>query len=88
MNHSSVLYSRRDAVTLLSEERGRSLLHPLDPSLISKWCADLGFELGLQEFDEEQMAQLRAMNQHYARGGNRKKLLKKMRNPKWYQSQS
>jgi hypothetical protein len=86
MNGSSVLYSRQDAVELLSEERGRSPLHPLDSSLISKWCADLGFELGLQEFDEVQMAQLRAMNRHYARGGSRQELLEKMRNPKWYQS--
>jgi hypothetical protein len=86
MSHSSVLYSRKDAIELLSEERGRSPLHSLDPSLISKWCADLGFECGLQEFDEVQMAQLRAMNQHYARGGSRQELLKKMRNPKWYQS--
>lgn len=86
MNHSSVLYSRKDAVQLLSEERGRSLEHPLDPSLISKWCADLSFEVGLQEFDEEQMAQLRAMNQHYACGGSRTELLEKIRDPKWYQS--
>jgi len=88
MNGSSLLLSREEARLLLSEERGRSLLHPLDPSLISKWCADLGFKLGLQEFDEAQMAQLRAMNQHYARGGSRQELLEKMRNPKWYQSQS
>jgi hypothetical protein len=86
MNGSSVLYSRRGAVALLSEERGRSPLHPLDSSLTSKWCADQSFELGLQEFDEVQMAQLRAMNQHYARGGSRQELLMKMRNPKWYQS--
>ena len=88
VNGSSLLLSRKDALQVLSEERGRSLLHPLDPSLISKWCADLGFELGLQEFDEAQMAQLRAMNRHYVSGGSRQELLKKMRNPKWYQSQS
>ncbi|MGB7416326.1 MAG: hypothetical protein WA902_19135 [Thermosynechococcaceae cyanobacterium] len=88
MNGSSLLLSRKDVLQILSEERGRSPSHPLDPSLISKWCADLGFELGLQEFDEEQMTQLRAMNQHYARGGSRQELLEKMRNPKWYQSQN
>ena len=86
MNRSTVLLSRQQALQLLSEARGRSPLHPLDPSLISKWCADLGFELGLQDFDEIQMAQLKAMNQHYAQGGNRQELLEKMRNPKWYQS--
>lgn len=86
MNSSSLLLTRKDALHLLSEERGRSPAHPLDPSLISKWCADLGFELGLQEFDEGQMAQLRALNQHYAQGGSRKELLNNMRNPKWYQS--
>ncbi|ABW26329.1 hypothetical protein AM1_1293 [Acaryochloris marina MBIC11017] len=81
-----MLYSRRDAVELLSEERGRSPRHLLTPSLLSKWCADLGFKLGLKEFDTDQMAQLRAMNQHYACGGSRKELLNKMRNPQWYQS--
>ncbi|KAI9132358.1 hypothetical protein [Acaryochloris sp. CCMEE 5410] len=86
MNRSSLLLSRKDALQILSEERGRSPAHPLDPSLISKWCADLSFEVGLQEFDEEQMAQLRAMNQHYACGGSRTELLEKMRNPEWYQS--
>ena len=86
MSSSSLLLSRKDALQILSEERGRSPDHPLDPSLISKWCADLGFELGLQEFDEEQMALLRALNHHYARGGSRNELLEKMRNPKWYQS--
>lgn len=86
MSSSSLLLSRKDALQILSEERGRSPDHPLDPSLISKWCADLGFELGLQEFDEVQMAQLRDVNQHYARGGSRQELLEKMRSPKWYQS--
>lgn len=88
MNSSSVLYSRKDVLELLSEERGRSPIHLLDPSSISKWCADLGFELGLQEFDENQLAQLRALNQHYAQGGSRNELLEKMRNPQWYQSQN
>lgn len=86
MSSSSLLLSRKDALSILSEARGRSPAHPLDASLISKWCADLGFESGLQEFDEEQMVQLRAMNQHYFRGGSRTELLEKMRDPKWYQS--
>jgi hypothetical protein len=85
MNHSSVLYPRKDIVQLLSEERGRSPDHPLDPSLISKWSADLGFELGLQVFDDDQLLQLRVVNRHYASGGTRKELLQKMRNPKWYE---
>ncbi|BDM79534.1 hypothetical protein [Acaryochloris marina] len=88
MSSSSLLLPRKDALHILSEERGRSPAHPLDPSLISKWCADLGFASGLQEFDEAQMAQLRAMNQHYFQGGSRIELLEKMRNPKWYQSQN
>jgi hypothetical protein len=88
MNHSSVLFSRKHALQLLSAERGRSPDHPLDPSLLSKWCADLGFELGLKEFDSSQLDQLRAINQHYAKGGSRMELLHKMRNPQWYQSQN
>ena len=52
MSSSSLLLPRKQALQLLSEERGRSPSKPLDPSLISKWCADLGFELGLQEFDD------------------------------------
>jgi hypothetical protein len=88
MNYSSVLYPRKDIVQLLSEERGRSPSHPLNPSLISKWSADLGFEVGLQFFDDDQLQQLRAVNQHYASGGSRKELLQKMRNPQWYESKN
>jgi hypothetical protein len=85
MNRSSVLYPRKDIVQLLSAERGRSSDHPLDPSLISKWSADLGFEVGLQFFDDDQLQQLKAVNRHYASGGTRKELLQKMRNPQWYE---
>ncbi len=67
------------AVLLLSEERGRSPEHPLDPSLISRWCADLGFGLRLRYFSEQQFQQLRAVNRHYANGGSRQELLKKIR---------
>jgi len=81
MNHSSIHREipRAVAVVLLSEERGRSPEHPLDPSLISKWCADLGFGLRLQYFNEEQFQKLRAVNQHYASGGSRRELLYKLR---------
>jgi hypothetical protein len=76
---------RHVALDRLSRERGRSLEHPLDPSLISKWCADLGFQARLSFFNEDQMQQLSAINLHYARGGNRRELLDRMRgNPTWY----
>ena len=90
MNHSpvSVLTSRQDAIQLLSRQRGRLHHRPLHQSSISKWCADLGFEAGLKEYDEDQMEQLRAINLHYATGGKRKELLIKMRNPQWYRLQS
>lgn len=80
MNHSTIHREipRQMAVQILSEERGRSPEHPLDPSLISKWCADLGFELGLRYFTESQFQQLRVVNQHYASGGKRRELLKKL----------
>ena len=81
MNHSSIHREvpRRMAVLLLSEERGRSPEHPLDPSLISRWCADLGFGLRLRYFSEQQFQQLREVNKHYANGGSRQELLKKLR---------
>ena len=82
MNRSSIHQQevpRPLAVLLLSEERGRSPEHPLDPSLISRWCADLGFSLRLRYFSEQQFQQLRAVNQHYANGGSRQELLKKLR---------
>lgn len=76
---------RRLAVEHLSLERGRAPEHLLDKSLISKWCADLGFESKLSYFNADQMQQLRAINLHYARGGNRRELLDRMRgNPTWY----
>lgn len=81
MNHSSIHREvpRRLAVLLLSEERGRSPEHPLDPSLISRWCADLGFGLRLRYFSQAQFQQLRAVNKHYASGGSRHELLQKLR---------
>lgn len=81
MNHSSIHEEipRRLAVLILSEERGRSPEYPLDPSLISRWCADLGFGLRLRYFDENQFQQLRAVNRHYASGGSRRDLLKKLK---------
>lgn len=85
---ASVVISRKEAVQILSEERGRSQTCPLDSSLISKWCADLGFRTGLREFDETQMAMLRAVNRHYSQGKSRKQLIKQMENPEWYLSQS
>lgn len=85
---ASVVISRKEAVQILSEERGRSQTCPLDSSLISKWCADLGFRTGLREFDETQMAKLKAVNRHYAQGKSRKQLIKKMEDPKWYLSQN
>lgn len=80
MNHSAIHREvpRRLAVLLLSEERGRSPERPLDPSLISKWCADLGFGLQLRYFTESQFQQLRSVNQHYASGGSRRELLEKL----------
>jgi hypothetical protein len=76
---------RHLALARLSVERGRSLEHPLHNSLISKWCADLGFSAHLRYFNAEQMEQLRAINLHYARGGTRREFLEKMRaNPTWY----
>jgi hypothetical protein len=82
MNHSSTTQreiTRQLAVVLLSAERGRSPNHPLDPSLISKWCADLGFETRLKYFTEEQFQQLRKVNEHYATGGTRRELLQKLK---------
>lgn len=69
---------RRMAVLILSEERGRSREYPLDPSSISKWCADLGFRRGLRYFNGAEFQQLRAINKHYAGGGSRRDLLKKL----------
>ncbi|MUL39380.1 hypothetical protein [Gloeocapsopsis dulcis] len=81
MNHSTIHREvpRRLALLILSEERGRSPEYPLDPSLISKWCADLGSELGLRYFTEDQFQQLRVVNQHYASGGTRREFLQKLR---------
>lgn len=79
------LVSRQEAVKILSKERGRSAKHPLNATLISRWCADLGFEKWLAAYTPDQMAQLRAVNQHYAAGGTRKELLNRMRrNAQWY----
>lgn len=76
---------RRQAIKMLSVERGRSAAHPLNATLISRWCADLGFEKWLAEYTPDQLAQLRAVNYHYAAGGTRAELLQKMRrNPQWY----
>jgi hypothetical protein len=76
---------RKQAIELLSSERGRSPDHPLDPTLISHWCADLGFDKWLAVYTPDQMSQLRAVNHHYAGGGSRAELLEKMRrNPQWY----
>lgn len=85
---ASVITSRKEAVQILSVDRGRSQTCPLDSSLISKWCADLGFRSGLREFDEEQMAMLKAVNRHYAQGKSRKQLIKQMEDPEWYLSES
>ena len=86
MNDMNPEMPRYLAIQLLSLERGRSLTRPLDPSLISKWCADLGFEAHLRYYNTRQYQQLRAVNRHYASGGTRKELLNKMRrNPKWYE---
>lgn len=63
---------------ILSEERRRAPDRPLDPSLISKWCADLGFKPGLRYFNSSQFEQLRAVNEHYGSGGTRRELLKKL----------
>lgn len=80
MNRSSNQWQmpRRLAVLLLSKERGRAPEHPLDPSLISKWCADLGFGLRQGYFTPDEYRQLQAVNQHYASGGNRPELLQKL----------
>jgi hypothetical protein len=80
MNHSTIHQEipRQLAVRILSEERGRSD-RPLDPSLISKWCADLGFGLRLRYFSTAQFELLRIVNQHYASGGSRRELLQKLR---------
>lgn len=64
---------------MLSKERGRSPQHPLTTSLISKWCADLGFRTGLRYFSEAQLQQLKKVNQHYASGGSRRELLQNLR---------
>ena len=81
MNQSSIQreISRQLAVMLLSADRGRSPEHPLDPSLISKWCADLGFETRLRYFTENQFQQLREVNRHYAAGGTRRELIQKLK---------
>ncbi len=82
---SGQVVTKKQAVRILSAERGRSPLHPLHDTLISRWCADLGFERWLTTYNPEQFAQLRAVNQHYAEGGTRAELLEKMRrNPQWY----
>jgi hypothetical protein len=80
------VFTRKMVVALLSQERGRSPDHQLDSTLISRWCADLGFELRLRLFTADQFAQLRAVNRHYARGGSRVELLAKMRRKEWYKS--
>lgn len=78
MNDSAQI-SRRLAVLILSEERGRSSDHPLDPSLISKWAADLGLQRYGRYFSMPEMAALRAVNAHYAGGGTRQELLEKLK---------
>jgi hypothetical protein len=70
---------RRTAVLILSAERGRDPGYPLDSSLISKWCAELGFPQRIRFFTREQFDQLRLVNLHYARGGTRHELIKKLR---------
>lgn len=81
--------SRKQAIAILSMERGRSPDHPLDPTLISRWCADLGFDKWLAVYTPDQMNQLRAVNLHYAEGGSRAELLEKMRrHPQWYESKT
>jgi hypothetical protein len=80
------VFSKKQAIAVLSQERGRSPQHPLDPTLISRWCADLGFEKWVTHYSPDQFAQLQAVNRHYAEGGTRIELLAKMRNPQWYVS--
>lgn len=92
MKHSlqnGQVFSRKHAIQILSGQRGRSPDHPLDPTLISRWCADLGFDVGLTSYTPDQFAQLQAVNRHYAEGGRRVELLAKMRRtPKWYESKT
>lgn len=82
---SGQVYTKRQAIAVLSSERGRSPNKPLDGTLISRWCADLGFERYLTEYSPDQFAQLQAVNRHYAGGGTRLELIEKMRRtPEWY----
>lgn len=78
MNHSKGT-PRRLAILILSQDRNRDELHPLDASRISQWCADLGFPKGTRVFSPEQMRKLRATNLHYASGGTRAELLEKLK---------
>ncbi|PSB00832.1 hypothetical protein [Merismopedia glauca] len=70
---------RKTAVLILSNERGRDPGYPLDPSCISKWCADLGFPPKLREFNRQQFDLLRQVNLHYASGKSREELIPQIR---------
>jgi hypothetical protein len=70
--------TRGAAILILSSERGRAPEHPLSQGAISQWCADLGFPSKLRFFNRKQFEQLQAVNQHYARGGSRRELIKKI----------
>lgn len=82
-----MIIPRAQAIAILSEERGRAPDRPLHPTRISQWCADLGFDRGLNGYDEVQLAQLKAVNRLFALGYRRKTLLTLMKeNPEWYTS--
>lgn len=71
--------ARGTAILILSSERGRAPEYPLSQGLISQWCAELGFPPGIRSFTRDQFNQLREINYHYASGGSRKELIKKLR---------
>lgn len=81
----SVLYTRRQVVDILSEDRNS--VRPLHDTRITQWMADLDWQRGIRLFDETQLMILRKINLFYHRGGRRADLIKLMEgNPKWYQS--
>jgi len=74
---AELITPRHLAILQLSEDRGRK--RPLNPTTISKWSADLGFEAYQRGFSPAEMELLRFVNDHYASGGTRRELLEQLK---------